>query len=251
MTGRLRTLIRAVVPVLVTFPAASLRAQEPLPTAAEILARYHHEVGAAAYAKIKSLHSTGQLDVPAAGISGTLEIWQARPNLTQMHASMPGFGEVRTGFTGTSGWAIDPGGARLLAGAEGIQARDDANFDSHLRTAELIDTMIVIERTTLSGYNCYKVRTVWRSGRETTDCFSTKTGLLVGSIRTSHNGDQASEAVILFEEYREYNGALIPTKITTRVGGVDQIIMLREITLDHVPASAFDPPADVARLISG
>lgn len=222
------------------------------PAAEQILTRYHDEIGAGAFALIRSVHSVGELSIPAAGLTGTLEVWQGRPNRTVLHASVPGYGDVRTGFTGETGWALDPvEGARLLTGPEAAQARDDAHFDSHLRTAELIDSMMTIERTTLSGYDCYKVRTIWKSGRETVDCFSAETGLLVGSVRTHQSSTGPAEALILYEEYRVFGDVRIPTRITTQVNGVDQVISLQRVLLNEVPDSAFEPPPAIRALIGG
>ena len=226
--------------------------RDSLPSADAIAARYHEAVGFTAFAQIQSLHSIGELAIPAAGITGTLEVWQARPNRTVMHASVPNYGDVRTGFTGENGWSLDPvEGARVLSGLEGAQAADDAHFDSHIRTAELVESMTTSERTTLSGYDCYMVRTVWKTGRQTRDCFSVDTGLLVGSVRTHHSSSGPTEALILYEEYRDFGEVRVPTRITTRVGGVDQVVSLRTVTLDGVDDSVFDPPAEVRALLGG
>ncbi|MGH7449557.1 MAG: hypothetical protein ACREK1_00385, partial [Longimicrobiales bacterium] len=220
--------------------------------AEQILDRYHEAVGAGSFVNVQSLHSIGELAIPVAGITGSLEIWQGRPNRTLMLASVPGFGEVRTGFTGTNGWSVDPmDGARVLGGPEAAQAEDDAHFDSHLRTRELIDSMVTVERTTLSGYDCYKVRAVWKSGRETTDCFSAETGLLVASVRTHQASTGPAEALILYEEYRSFRGVRLPTRITTRVADVEQVITLHTVSMNDVPDSAFVPPEEIRRLLGG
>ncbi|HEX6307583.1 MAG TPA: hypothetical protein VFZ69_05305 [Longimicrobiales bacterium] len=232
--------------------AASAHAQEATPPVEQIIRRYHEAVGAAAFVDIQSIHSVGAIAIPAAGITGTFEIWQARPNRTLIRASIPGFGEVQTGYTGTSGWSVDPSdGPRLLSGDEGAQAQDDAQFDSHLRTPVLVDSMTAVERTTLAGHDCYKIRTTWKSGRITTDCFSVETGLLIASVRTHHSSAGATEAVVLYEEYREFGGARLPTRITSRIQGVDQIITLERVTLNSAPDSAFIPPAEVRLLLRG
>ena len=231
-------------------PAAAER--QALPTAGAIVERYRQVMGAEQFAAVQSVHSTGQLAVPAAGLTGTLEIWQARPNRTYMHASVPGYGDLRTGFTGTAGWSLDPvEGPRVLAGAEATQAQDDAHFDSHLRVPELIDSMATVERTTLGGHDCYKVRTVWKSGRQSDDCYSVDTGLLVGSRRVHQGSSGPVNAVILYEEYRRFGDIRMPTRITTQVGGVDQIITLSNVTLNSVDDSAFEPPPEIVRLLGG
>lgn len=232
--------------------AAQPPAQDSLPPADQLLARYHEEMGAEKFAAIQSIHATGQLSVPAAGITGTLEIWQARPDRTLMHAVVSNYGDVRTGFTGESGWSFDPvEGPRVLAGPEAAQAEDDAHFDSHLRTSELVASATTVERTTLGGYDCYKVRMVWKTGRESDDCFSVDTGLLVGSQRVHQSSAGPADALILYEEYRLFGDVRMPTRITTRVNGMDQVVTLEKLELNMVEDSAFDPPPEVAKLLDG
>jgi hypothetical protein len=209
-------------------------------------------MGAAAFASIRSLHSVGELSIPVAGITGTLEIWQGRPNRTVMVASVPGYGEVRTGFTGENGWSMDPvEGPRILAGPEATQAEDDAHFESHLRTAELIASMTTIERTTLGGHDCLMVQTIWKTGRETSDCYSVESGLLIGSVRTHQSSTGPTEALILYEDYQMFGAARLPTRITTQVDGVDQVVTLRRVTLNEVSVSAFTPPPEIRALLGG
>lgn len=252
------TAVRAVAVAAtgLALAAASLAAQvtpagdETLPAAQELVDRYHEAMGIAKFASVRSMHSQGEISIPAAGITGTIEVWQGRPNRTIMRASVPSFGDVHTGFTGEVGWSLDPvDGPRLLTGPEAAQAQDDAHFDSHLRTPELIDSMTTVERTTLSGYDCYKVRTVWKTGRETQDCFSVETGLLVGSRRTHQSATGSADALILYEEYRVFGDLRMPTRITTHVNGFDQVITLNSVTLNQVDASAFEPPAGIQALL--
>lgn len=254
----IRTTTIAIAVSTFTVLTAPVLAQEPavatdsLPTAAEIIDRYHEAIGASELAAVQSIHSLGDLAIPVAGITGTIEIWQGRPNRTAMVVTVPGYGEVHTGHTGQNGWVLDPvEGARLLAGPEGAQADDDAHFESHLRPADLVDSMRTVERTNVAGYDCYEVRTAWKTGRVTNDCYSVDTGLLVGSNRTHHTTSGPAQALILYEEYREYGSIRMPSRITTQVNGVDQVITLRTVLLDSVPDSAFEPPASIRALTGG
>ena len=254
-----RSLAAVLVVIAAAVPAprpagAQVRAAAPatLPRAEQIVARYQEAMGAAAFASVRSLHSVGELAIPVAGIRGTLEVWQGRPNRTVLVASVPNYGEVRTGYTGENGWSLDPvDGPRILAGPEALQAEDDAHFDSHLRTAELIESMTTMERTTLGGHDCFKVRTIWRTGRETSDCYSVESGLLIGSVRTHQASTGPTEAVILYEDYRTFAGVRLPTRITTQVDGVDQVVTLRRVTVNDVPDSAFIPPPEIRALLGG
>jgi hypothetical protein len=265
-SSRRHTALSRVVPVL-SLLGVALPAQAQEPAAADsgaarvqertdgdrIVARFQEALGGlAAFEAVQSLHGTGDLLIPAAGIGGSVEIWQARPNRSVMHVALSGYGEVRTGYTGTTGWTVSTvEGPRLMTGEEALQAADDAWFDSLLRTNELVDSLIFVERTTLAGRACDQVRVVWRTGRVTRDCFDTDSGLLVGSVRSQLTGPLAAEATILYDDYREFGAIRIPTKITTRVGGIDQVITLLDVELNVVGDDVFQPPPPIRELIRG
>ena len=79
----------------------------------------------------------------------------------------------RRGYDGTTGWSINPmEGPRLVEGDELRQMRDDADRRALIRDAALIASMETVERTEMNAQACYRVRIVWKSGRETTDCYA-------------------------------------------------------------------------------
>ena len=55
--------------------------------------------------------------------------------------------------------------------------------------------------------------------------------------------------MLLYEGYGLFEGVLIPTRITTHVEGVDQVITLRNITLNGAVDSDFVPPPEIRRLL--
>jgi hypothetical protein len=243
----------AALAVMLCAHAVPAGAQETPASGEQVVARFHAAVGGlGAFTAVQSLHSTGKLAIPAAGISGTVEIWQARPNRSVMHVAVPGFGEVRSGYTGSVGWTVSTtDGPRLMSGAEAVQAADDAHFDSLLRTSELTDTLAFLERTMIDGQECDKVRVVWKTGRVSTDCFASESGLLISSIRSQLAGDNAHEAMILYADYRQFGDIHIPTKVTTRIGDIDQVITLLDVVLNTLDDDVFLPPPAVRDLIRG
>lgn len=230
--------------------SAATRVQEPA-DGERIVARFQDALGGlAAFGAVQSLHGKGDLLIPSAGIGGSVEIWQARPNRSVMHVALSGYGEVRTGYTGTTGWTVSTvEGPRLMTGEEALQAADDAWFDSLLRTHALVDSLVFVERTTLAGRACDQVRVVWRTGRVTRDCFDTDSGLLVGTVRSQLTGPLPAEAIILYDDYRQFGAIRIPTRITTRVGGIDQVITLLEVELNAVSDDIFQPPPPIRELL--
>jgi hypothetical protein len=232
---------------------ANIAQAQDLPPAADLVAKYQAAIGGKdALAGRKSMHSTGEFSIPAAGMSGQFEAYSARPNLYAMRVTVPGFGDIRSGYTGEVGWSLNPmEGPRLLTGAEATQTADDADFDSSLRLEGRIASMTTVELTKLGGRDCYKVRVEWKSGRETFDCYSPETGLLVGSISKQESNMGSLEAITLYDDYRSFDGFSVPTRMTVQVMGMEQVISITSVMFDHVEESAFAVPTEVKPLIGG
>jgi hypothetical protein len=240
----------AVLYVILAGSAAGVRAQE-LPDAKDVIARYQEAVGGAAVLqRHTSMHARGKFAMPALGITGELESFAARPNRSAMRVEVPGFGEIRAGYTGAVGWSMNPAeGPRLMQGGEAQQMADESHFESSLRLPELITSAATVEHTKLGGRDCIKVQLTWKSGRETFDCYSEETGLLVGTMAKQESAMGTVDAVTLYDDYREFEGVRMATRITVQVAGMEQVLTLHEVTYDSVPESAFEPPAQIKALI--
>ena len=174
---------RALTAAALLFAPAALQAQA-LPAAADLMAAYTQAVGGeAAWSKLQGMHTTGSYSVPAMGMSADFNVWNARPARMLLIINIPGMGEMRQGYDGTTAWAVDPmQGARVLSGGELTATQDQAGFDSSLRLIKNFKSAETVEKTTLGGQECYKVKLVWKSGRETYDCYSTTDGMLVAQV---------------------------------------------------------------------
>jgi hypothetical protein len=239
-----------VAAIAAPFGADTAHAQE-LPEASAVIARYQQAVGGKdALASFNSMHAVGEFSMPAQGLVASVEVSSARPNRSAMRINIAGFGEMRTGINGDVAWSMNPmEGPRLLQGEEKAQAAEEGMFDSGLRTESVIKSATTVERTRLAGQECLKVRLVWQSGRQSYDCYSESTGLLVGTVSTQQTAMGPVEAVTLYADYREVNGFRSPMRLTIQVMGIEQIITFREMTFNTVPDSAFDVPAEIRALI--
>lgn len=226
---------------------------QELPAAADLIARYREAVGGAGVLDGRqSLRSTGQFSMPAAGLVADFEAHAARPNRTSMRVTIPGFGEIRSGYTGEVGWSMNPAeGPRLLQGGEAVQSADEADFESILRLPSSIASMTTVDRTSLAGRDCYRVRLVWVSGRETFDCYSPETGLLVGTMTTQETSLGTLDAVTLYDDYRDFDGVMMAGRVTIQVMGVEQVITVSEVQFDVAADEATAPPAEIQALIGG
>jgi hypothetical protein len=242
-----------------TAPAASVPATTPattpaqptLPRAAELVGRYQQAIGGTAnFASKKGMHATGDFAVPSAGVTGTFELFSARPNKMLMRVTMGGFGEIKTGYDGTVAWSVNPmEGPRLMQDREKVQTADNADFESVLRDIGRFKSVETVERTTVAGRDCYKVRVVWQSDRETFDCYSPESGLLVASLGQQHTSMGVIDAVTLFDDYREFDGVRVATKVSMQVMGMEQVLTMREVRFTDVPASTFELPAEIRALV--
>jgi len=253
-TPRARAFTRLATAALVAAaalaPALQAHAQA-LPEASALIARYQEAIGGKdVLARYNSMRATGELSMPAQGLVASMEVFSARPNRTAMRVNIAGFGEIRSGHTGEHAWSLNPmEGPRLMQGPEKAQAVEEAAFESSLRGSAHIRSAETVERTTMAGRECIKVRLVWQSGRTTYDCYSEETGLLVGSIATQETNMGTLEAVSIYSDYQEFGGLKQPTRVTIQTMGMEQVITFRDITFDDVPESAFEVPAEIRGLI--
>ena len=230
--------------------ASVARSQDKLPDAKALLTKYRVAIGGAeAFAGKKSMQWTGSFHIPAQRLTAEINIWSERPNRYVCKFTIPGFGDIRSGYTGEVGWALDPGdGPRLLEGAEAQQAKHDAEFELFLRPDALVKVVTTVERTKFSGRDCFKVKVEWKSGRESFDYYSSETGLLIGTSGKQGFKTRSVEVVNLIDDYKIFDGINMPTKYTTKFSGTEQVIALKEIKFDGIAASVFDPPPEVKAL---
>ena len=249
---RLRSRLPGLLAAL-TLPAAAVpaSAQQALPPAADIIARYQEAIGGKANFDAKqAMRATGEFSVPAANVTGSFEMFSARPNRALMRITMGGFGEIRSGYDGTVAWSLNPmEGPRIMQDKEKAQAADNADFESVLRDVSRFKTVETVERTTVAGRDCYKVRIVWQSDRETFDCYSPENGLLVASMGQQQSSMGVIDAVTLYDDYREFGGIRVATRISVQAMGMEQVLTMREVSFDDVPAATFELPAEIRALI--
>ena len=231
-------------------PAASAQAAA-LPPAQQIIDRYVAAIGGRdAILRHSSYRATGAFEMPAAGIRGDLELAHAKPNKMAMKVTIPGLGEMVSGYDGTVGWSVNPmQGPRLLEGKELEQMSSEAEFGNWLRAGSNITSRETVERTEMAGRPCYKVRIVWKSGRESFDCYSTETGLLIGTTTTQESPMGSVQVTSLVDEYKDFSGVKYATRMRQQMMGQEQVLTITSLEFDVVPPSAFEQPAAIQALV--
>ena len=238
--------------ILAAAPAAGAQAKaDSLPAAKDIVSRYVAAIGGRdAVLRKKSMRSTGTFEMPAAGLKGDLTLVQATPDRMAMRISIPGLGEIQSGYDGTVGWSVNPmQGARVLEGKELAAMREDAGLRSILREGEgrKLET---VGKSEMGGEPCWQVKVTYPSERSVTECYSVASGLLVGTTATQESPMGVVQVTTLVSDYKDFGGLKIPTSARMQMMGQEQKMTIAAVEYDGVEdAKAFDRPAAVTTII--
>lgn len=255
MSSTLSTIARrfgatAVLAACAAGTAAAQATGAALPPAKDLIAKFVAATnGPAVMAKHTSVRTKGRFELPAQGIGGDLEIAQARPNKTVMRINLGGVGQIEQGFDGTNGWNINPmTGPRLLGGKELDAMREESSFGTSSRQGPNVTSAETLEKSEMNGEACYKVKVVWKSGRETFDCYSVASGLLVASVAKQESPMGTVEVTNLIGEYKDFGGQKIATRLTQQVMGQEQVMTISSVEYDAADAAMFEMPAAIKAL---
>ncbi|HET9272023.1 MAG TPA: hypothetical protein VFO31_27785 [Vicinamibacterales bacterium] len=227
------------------------RAQAPLPTGKDVIARHIEAIGGeAAWKALKSMRATGTFSLPAQAMSGTLDLMSARPALMRLRVTLEGVGKIESGYNGKVGWTIDPiSGPAVLAGRELTEMADDSAFDAILYGPEFVKEFTPVAREEFGRTPAIKVKVTLQSGTEQFEYFDAATGLLLGfeGTRATPMGNVPTTEILL--NYKPFGKVKLPTTIRQRALGFETEINIAAVEFDTVPADAFDLPPVIKALI--
>lgn len=228
--------IRATTLSAVLLAPGLLGAQEsPLPAARELVARHVAAIGGRdAVLKYNTIRSTGTFEMAAAGLRGDLVSTVSRDGRVAMRITVPGMGELAGGYDGTLGWSMNPmQGPRVLAGAELAQMKEEAGVISAvLRDSPAITGMETVEKTTMGGVECYKVKVSYASGRVGYDCYGVESGLLAGQIAVQESAMGTMELHNIMSDWKEYGGVKFATRLRQQAMGQEQVMTITTVQFD-------------------
>lgn len=188
--------------------------------------------------------------MPSQGVEGDVEMLQARPNLMRLRMTIPGVGEIQSGYDGEVAWSLNPlTGPMLLQGKALEQTRADADFDAVLHDEQQFSSIETVERTTFEGRSAYKVRAVRRNGDEDFELYDTETGLQLGAIVTRESPMGPVKTTVVMSDYKAFDGAKIATRIVQRMMGTEQVITVSSMQFDSIGKAAFVPPPQIQALV--
>jgi hypothetical protein len=167
-----------------------------------------------------------------------------------MRINISGIGMIENGFDGTTAWQINPmQGPRIMTGKELDAVREESSFGASSRMGPNVASAETLERTEMNGEACYKVKVVWKSGRETFDCYSVASGLLVATVAKQESPMGTVEVTTLVSDYKDFGGQKIATRLTQQAMGQEQVLVLTSVDYDAAPDSTFRMPAAIKALV--
>jgi hypothetical protein len=223
----------------------------PLPSARTIIDKYVQAIGGRkAILAHSSSHATGTFTVASAGISGNIEIYNAKPAKSLVKTNIGGIGEILEGFDGTHGWGISPmTGPSLAEGTELEQKRFDADFYSDLHDEARYTSMKTVEKTVFEGRPAYKLSLVKKIGGEDVEYFDAETGLKIGTTGSREGPMGSMNITVSQTDYKKFGDVMVPTTIKQSVSGVSNVITITSMEFDNVPPTTFDVPERIKALI--
>jgi len=232
------------VTVLKVTRASDLSAEEVLKKALDARG------GAAAALNIHSIHAKGTIELDLGWLATSpIESFQARPNLcrTVIDEKSPiglKLGQYAEGFSERKGWNAYPGAApQILKGNMLRERRDDAAFFAWYDTPTFYKSAVCPGEASFEGRTCYAVNLMTQSRREEIHYYDTNSFLLAGIMEFFQTDYGPVLTRTSFDDYREFGGFLLPTRIGWQSDTSSGTIRYSSIELNHVEESALKMPA--------
>jgi hypothetical protein len=232
-------------------PGAAQGTAPAVPLAQAIVARHVEAIGGVeAYRSVRSVHARGRLEIPAQGIVAAFELFTARPDRMLYRVNVPGVGRIENGYDGKVGWSMNPiAGPELLAGRQLEDAAEDAWFDGPLHESGRIRELTTLGQAVFDGRPAWRVRVVFRTGREQIEYFDVETGLQIGSETSRATPQGIVPTVNVLRNYQKFGSLLQATTFVQRAMGFEQVVTLTSCEYDQVPDATFDLPPAIAALL--
>ena len=228
-------------------------AQQSAPKAEEIFARHVAAIGGReAILKICAIRTIGTMRIVQMGITASVETIMAAPNLVLSKMTMPGIGDIASGFDGKTAWEANPmQGPRIKSERETLMMSEESDFyGGLLYSKERYTSAETVGAVEFGGEKTWQVKMVLKSGRVVNDFFSIETGFRVGSQSTQESANGTIEITRVDSAYKQFGGIMVATKRDMLTGSAQMVMTASDIVIGEVSPSVFALPAPIRTLLS-
>ncbi len=253
-------LVRTLLTAVCCVPSALGLADEPLPAAKDIVARYDAALGGrAAILKHTSTTMRGTITIPGSAsdrVTVLPFVYLARaPYQRVERVSLPNNGgDAIDGFDGEVAWSFDPRTkkADVYTGDDRESAKRDADYYYPLDELSWFKSMETVGEEEFEGQRCFRLHGINNWNKSNDHFYDRDTGLLAGYEFASEMGPTHE----IFSDYQKVDGVLFPMKQTVKVKNGDnwvvrEVLDYASVTFNDVDAAAFKLPQPVQDLLAG
>jgi hypothetical protein len=240
--------------LLATAASSSMRAEE---ITADVLLERHLEAlgGRRAIEEIRSIVSTGKVEIIATGMKGTIRSIILMPCLTYTEAGL-GLFTIRQGFDGGRIWMVGPNGMLQIQRDENSRRNQSTTclLESYGYILRTEDVPIEYSGTALVDSLEHHVLTIDTDDGYPCRLLIDPSSYLISSIEIESMTGTVEQR---FYDYREEGGVLFPFRTVTSQRSIGQSIEVRTLDIEingEVDPAVFLPPGDLTddfRFISG
>ena len=245
------TQIAAPTPSLTITPLTPQPAG-PLPTASDIFTKSIEAIGGeAAIRKHTSMVTKGTLSMPAAGMSGKLEIITLAPNKILTLMEFPGVGKITQGFDGTVGWSMNPmQGPSLIEGSMLEELKKSSDMYKDLDPSKIWSKAETKGAVNFGGVPCYEIAVTGGPG-DGAVYYEIQTGLTRGMILTVETPMGKMPSTTMMSDYKEFDGVKIATRTDVEAMNMKQVLVVDSVDYKSIDPAIFNLPPEIKALVSG
>jgi hypothetical protein len=240
-------LVKLAIVILASAVAVWPQAAQ-LKTADDVLNRYKHALGGVeAIANVQSETVRGEIE--GTGMPGKATfVYYAKPFKTLMKVTRANVSESVSGFDGSVSWSVDGKGASIDKDTPLESARRDADLQYALHQPDYFTKLDLAGVTDFEGRSCYWLHGTTHWGKDNNQFYDVQTGLLAG-YRFQADDSSAAVTTALFQDYKNYGGPLVATKLIFRTGDHQQTFTYTSVTYEPLADSVFEMPQAVKSLL--
>ena len=222
----------------------------PLPTASDIFTKSIAAIGGeAAIRKHTSMVTKGTLSMPAAGMSGKLEIITLAPNKILTIMEFPGVGKITQGFDGTVGWSINPmQGPSLIEGTMLEELKKSSDMYKDLDPSKIWSKAETKGAVNFGGVPCYEIAVTGGPG-DGALYYEIQTGLTRGMILTVESPMGKMPATTMMSDYKDFDGVKIATRTDVEAMNMKQVLVVDSVDYKSIDPSLFNLPPEIKALV--
>jgi len=101
----------------------------------------------------------------------------------------------------------------------------------------------------MGGERCYLVKLTWKSGRESFDCYSPTSGLMVGSSTVQQTAMGPIPVSTVYSDYKKFGDFTMPTKTTQSMMGQQQVVTISSVEVGTGTGVKIVPPPEITALV--